>query len=576
MTSETHPQHPYLPAEEQRTRNSPRRPVVICGAGPVGLTTAVGLARQGHPIVVLEKDSTYSIGSRAICWAERTLDIWSRLGCVKPILERSVTWSIGRVFRRGEEVYHFNLKPAANHKHPPFRNLQQYEVEALLFQASQHLGKVDVRWNHQVTQVRQGPESVILEVQTPEGSYELEAGYVVAADGAQSAVRQSLGLDFEGAVFESPFLIADIRMKADFPPERLFWFDPSFHPGRSALLHKQANNLWRIDLQLEPGADPELERSPERVAPRIRAMVGEGISFDVVWSSVYTFKCRRLASFRHGRVIFAGDAAHQLSPFGARGGNCGVQDADNLVWKLGLLLKGLAPEGILDSYSEERIFGADFDIMTAMRSNHFIAPQTRTRQLFRDAVLSLSQKWPFARPLVNSGRMSNPVPLRSSSLNTPDTGEFAAAMSPGSPCPNIGVDVIEGEPSRWLLNELGEGFCGLYFAQEGAQLPAMQALGELAAAPIPITMRVVTPAAIARGPELSPGVSLLVDPHGLVARQFDARPGTFYLLRPDGYVAARWREFSLQRVRQALERATARHPKTERAPVEAGHGNAAS
>ncbi|HYH99433.1 FAD-dependent monooxygenase, partial [Hyalangium sp.] len=439
MSSETHPQHPYLPAEEQRTRNRPRRPVVICGAGPVGLTTAVGLARQGHPIVVLEKDSTYSIGSRAICWAERTLDIWSRLGCVEPILERSVTWSIGRVFRRGEEVYHFNLKPAANHKHPPFRNLQQYEVEAFLFQASQHLGNVDVRWTHQVTQVRQGPESVILEVQTPEGSYELEAAYVVAADGAQSAVRQSLGLDFEGAVFESPFLIADIRMKAAFPPERLFWFDPSFHPGRSALLHKQANNLWRIDLQLEPGADPELERSPERVAPRIRAMVGEGIPFDVVWSSVYTFKCRRLASFRHGRVIFAGDAAHQLSPFGARGGNCGTQDADNLVWKLDLLLKGLAPEGIIDSYSEERIFGADFDIMTAMRSNHFIAPQTRTRQLFRDAVLSLSQKWPFARPLVNSGRMSNPVPLRSSSLNTPDTDEFSATMGPGSPCPNIGV-----------------------------------------------------------------------------------------------------------------------------------------
>lgn len=578
MISETHPQHPYRPAEEQRAARKRRHPVVICGAGPVGLTTAVGLARLGHPIVVLEKDSTYSIGSRAICWSERTLDIWSRLRCVQPILERSVTWSIGRVFSRSQEVYHFNLKPPANHKHPPFRNLQQYEVEAILFRACQELGNVDVRWRHQLTNVRQGPESITLEVETPEGSYELEAGYVVAADGAQSMVRQSLGLDFQGTVFESPFLIADIRMKADFPSERLFWFDPSFHPGRSALLHKQANHLWRIDLQLEPGADPEVERHPERVAPRIRAMVGENIPFEVVWSSVYTFKCRRLASFRHGRVIFAGDAAHQLSPFGARGGNCGIQDADNLFWKLDLLLKGLAPEAIVDSYSEERIFGADFDIMTAMRSNHFIAPQTRTRQIFRDAVLSLSQKWPFARPLVNSGRMSNPVPLLSSSLNTPDADEFAATMCPGSPCPNIGVDVLEGEPTRWLLDELGKGFSGLYFASdtEGVPSAVANALGELAAAPIPIETRVVTAAAGVQGAALPPGVSTLVDPHGLVARQFDARPGTFYLLRPDCYVAGRWRKVSVQHIRHALERATARSMTVQKIAVEASHGKTAS
>lgn len=575
MSTETHPEHPYLAAEEQRTGRR-RRPVVICGAGPVGLTTALGLARQGHPVVVLEKDSTYSIGSRAICWAERTLDIWSRLGGVQPILDKSVTWNIGRVFYRHQELYHFDLKPSSNHKHPPFRNLQQYEVEAILLGASQAMGNVDMRWRHQVVQVRQGPESVILEVETPEGSYEMEAGYVVAADGAQSAVRQSMGLDFQGTVFESPFLIADIRMKADFPSERLFWFAPSFHPGRSALLHKQANNLWRIDLQLEPGADPDLERTPERVAPRIRAMVGEHIPFDVVWSSVYTFKCRRLARFRHGRVLFAGDAAHQLSPFGARGGNCGIQDADNLLWKLDLVLKGLASEAILDSYSEERTFGADFDIMTAMRSNHFIAPQTRTRQLFRDAVLALSQKWPFARPLVNSGRMSNPVPLLSSPLNTPETDEFAPLMRPGTPCPNIGVDAREGEPSRWLLDELGKGFSGLYFTHGGVPPAVAQELGELAAAPIPIETRVVTAAAGGPGAALPPGVALLEDPHGLLARQFDARPGTFYLIRPDCYVVARWREFSAPRVRQALARATATSLAATQAAVEASHGKAAT
>ncbi|HYO51305.1 FAD-dependent oxidoreductase [Archangium sp.] len=574
MNQETHPQHPYVPAEEQRASTRRRHPVVICGAGPVGLTTAVGLARQGIPVVLLEKDHTYSIGSRAICWAERTLDIWNRLGCVQPILERSVTWSIGRVYYQAQEVYNFDLKPSADHKHPPFRNLQQYEVEAILYRASQESGKVDVRWGHQITGVRQESEGVVLSVQTPGGTYELEARYVVAADGAQSGVRQSMGLEFEGAVFESPFLIADIRMKADFPSERFFWFDPSFHPGRSALLHKQANNLWRIDLQLEPGADPDEERRPERVAPRIRAMVGEDTAFDVVWSSVYTFKCRRLASFWHGRVFFAGDAAHQLSPFGARGGNCAVQDADNLVWKLGLVLKGLASDSIFASYNEERIFGSDFDIMTAMRSNHFIAPQTRVRQAFRDAVLALSQKWSFVRPLVNSGRMSNPVPLLSSSLNTPDTDEFTQAMRPGMPSPNIGLDATQGGSSRWLHDELGKGFSALYFAQSVGDIPAkeLEALAELANAPIPIQTRVVVAGSETRGVKLPSGVTPLVDTQGILARLCDARPGTFYLIRPDCYVVARWRQFDAQRVRRALDRATGGKVGDAQAKVETNHG----
>jgi 3-(3-hydroxy-phenyl)propionate hydroxylase len=314
------------------------------------------------------------------------------------------------------------------------------------------------------------------------------------------------------------------------------------------------------------------------VAPRIRSMVGQDVAFDVVWSSVYTFKCRRLASFRHGRVLFAGDAAHQLSPFGARGGNCAVQDADNLVWKLGLVLKGLAPEALFDTYSEERTYGADFDIMTAMRSNHFIAPQTHTRQVFRNAVLSLSRKWSFARPLVNSGRMSNPVPLVSSSLNTPDRDEFAATMCPGSPCPNIGIDTADGEPSRWLIDELGRGFSGLYFARGTGDVPAtvLKDLAELARAPIPIETRVVTAGSEARKGALPPGVSPLEDSHGLLARRFDARPGTFYLVRPDCYVVARWREFDPQRVRQALERATARNVTGARVDAEVGHVNAES
>ena len=159
--------------------------------------------------------------------------------------------------------------------------------------------------------------------------------------------------------------------------ERWFWFDPPFHPGQSVLLHREADNVWRIDFQLGWDADPEAEKQPERVMPRIRAMLdSQGyaqIGFELEWVSVYTFPCRRMASFRHGRVLFAGDAAHQVSPFGARGANSGVQDADNLLWKLQLVLDGAAPAALLDSYSAERAFAADENLLNAP------APPTSSR-----------------------------------------------------------------------------------------------------------------------------------------------------------------------------------------------------
>ena len=316
--------------------------MVVVGAGPVGLSLAIDLALRGVPSVVLEADTSLRAGSRAICYAKRSLEILDRLGVGQRMLDKGVTWQRGKVFWRDRTVYAFDLQPEAGHRMPAFVNLQQSYLEQFLIERAQELA-IDLRFGHRVSGVVARDDGASLEVSTPSGDYALSCDWLLACDGARSTVRHALGLAFEGRVFRDRFLITDVRMEADLPPERWFWFDPPFHPGQSALLHRQPDNVWRIDLQLGRDADPQVEARPERVIPRLKAMLGADRRFEIEWISIYTFQCRRLARFRHGRVIFLGDAAHQVSPFGARGFNGGIQDADNLAWKLALRARRARP-----------------------------------------------------------------------------------------------------------------------------------------------------------------------------------------------------------------------------------------
>ncbi|HEY1091834.1 MAG TPA: FAD-dependent oxidoreductase, partial [Burkholderiaceae bacterium] len=333
-------------------------PVLVVGAGPVGLTAALDLAQRGVQVVLIDDNDQVAIGSRAVCWAQRTLEIWDRLGIGEEIAARGVRWQVGRVFHGESLAYHFDLAEEGGSKMPPFVNLQQNLVEQMLVEACMKEPLIELRWKHRLVGLHQAGDHVRAEIEAPEGKVMLEADWLLACDGAKSDTRKLLGLTFEGQVFPDRFLIADVRMQGDFPAERWFWFDPPFHPGQSVLLHKQAEDLWRIDFQLGRDADAELEKRPERVLPRIRAMLGPEARFELDWVSVYQFACRRLEKFRHGRVFFVGDSAHQVSPFGARGANSGVQDADNLGWKLAAVLQGTAPESLLDSYHAERAAAA--------------------------------------------------------------------------------------------------------------------------------------------------------------------------------------------------------------------------
>ncbi|MCU4653053.1 FAD-dependent oxidoreductase [Roseibacterium sp. SDUM158016] len=512
-------------------------PVAIVGAGPIGLSMAIDLALKGVKTVVLDDNNVVSVGSRAICWAKRTLEIFDRLGVGERMLEKGVTWKVGRNFHGRDEVYSFDLLPEAGHKYPAFINLQQYYVEEyLLERAREFPDLIDVRFLNKVTGHEDGGDGVRLSVETPEGTYTLDARYMLACDGANSPTRTRMGLDFSGQTFEERFLICDIEMKGSpfgdhDTPERWFWFDPPFHPGKSALLHKQPDDIYRIDLQLDAGADPEAEVAPDRVVPRLRAIVGDK-PFRIDWLSVYRFRCMMLDRFVHGHVIFVGDSAHVVSPFGARGGNGGIQDVDNLGWKLAAVLKGEAPESLIDSYDEERRHGAEENILNSSRATNFMTPKTPAEALFRAETLRLAHDQPFARELINSGRLSRPCSLAGFPLQTPGGGPVV----PGTAMPDapLGGD--------WLISLVQGDFTLVGFGN--VRLPAVPGIRRI-------------------GVDQRGDYPCHGDAEGFALGRYGM--GLAYLFRPDGHVAAVFDAPTAAQVGAARDRALGRIPAMQEA-----------
>jgi 3-(3-hydroxy-phenyl)propionate hydroxylase len=358
---------------------------------------------------------------------------------------------------------------------------------------------------------------VTLEVDSPDGPYTIEADYLIACDGARSAVRTLLGHDFTGRVFEDNFLICDVKMKAQFPTERWFWFDPPFNRGQSVLLHKQPDDIWRIDFQLGWDIDRKAVVQPEYYMPKVQAMLGADVEFEPEWVSVYTFQCMSMDEYRHGPVFFAGDSAHQVSPFGARGCNGGMQDVDNLAWKLAAVYHGDADAKLLDTYHEERKHGADENILNSSRTTDFMTPKTEIAKLFRESVLDLVEHTDAMRPLVNSGRLSLPCVYDGSSLNGSDNTRMPVRTRVGSAV----VDAPVGD--GWLIDQMGDAF-------------------KVLAVNCDITINGLD--------------TVRIDADPLISERYlgDAAQAV-YLIRPDQIVAARWEKPTIDDVTAALKTA---------------------
>ena len=536
-----------------------RSPVVIVGGGPVGLATALGLANYGVPSVLIEMDAGVCSGSRAICISRRSLEIIERLGALKEFLDKGLPWAGGRSFYRDTEVLHFTMPQDENQKLPPMVNLAQYHIEQFLLDTAESKADlIDIRWQTKVTGVSAREDGVTLKLSTPGGSYDLDADWLVASDGGRSTVRDSLGLQLKGASYEGRYVIVDIALKSDRPTERLAYFDPPSNPGSTVLVHKQPDNVWRIDYQLREDEDSEQAVKTENVIPRVQSllqMMGESSEWSPIWITIYKAHALTLEKYREGRVLFAGDAAHLVPIFGVRGANSGIDDADNLAWKLAFVVKGLASDRLLDSYSDERVFAAYENLSHGTKSTEFMAPPSFAFELMRTAVLSLAEKHACVRTLINP-RQTNAITYVDSALNyraAEHSMEFTAGPGPGAILPECPITLINNGDSRkaHLTDLLGPWFTAFYFSDDGAIPDDIVAVGRnLSDSGVPFKMIALT-RHMASNADRPCGW----DHTGRLFTLYGAQAGALYLVRPDGHVMARWLKIVPEGILQAVTHA---------------------
>lgn len=523
------PEYPFVEPPEIRSGQPGRHPIVIVGGGLAGLTLACALARYQVPAVLLDEDNTVGVkgaSSRGICYTQKSLEIFHRLGIYEAIAAKGIQWSVGRTFAGNDEVYSFDLRQQSAFNlssQPPFINIQQFYIEAFLVDRIRQLGGVELRWNNRVTAFRQDGNGALLDVTTPAGDYAIQADYVIDATGSRSPFRQWVGASVTAKKGDDRWCIADVRFTKRPPVERHTWVEAPFNENRAVWQHLMGDDVWRIDYQMAPNADPDYVSREDVVRERLARQFGQDCEVEIVWVGPYAYRSECVDRMRHGRLFFMGDAAKVVSPFGARGGNTGIADADNLAWKLAAVLKGRAPPQLLESYHEERHEAARQNVLVTNRTARFLRPADGVEKVFRTAALGLAREFVFARQFVNTGRMA---------IANPYTRSSACDATGGQSVQNVSFRWPDGSPG--LVNDLllwaGGDLLLLVFGDLGR--PALQRLRELTGA---APLRVVQ---VVGAHERAAAVEHVRDPQGHLQGACHVFGHAWALVRPDSYVAA--------------------------------------
>jgi 3-(3-hydroxy-phenyl)propionate hydroxylase len=528
------PEYPFVPPPElQGGGTTVRHPIVIVGGGITGLTLACSLARLGVRAVLIDEDNTVGVkgaSSRGICYTQKSLEIFERLGIFERIAAKGTQWSVGRTFAGDDEVYSFDLRQQGNFQlssQPPFINIQQFYIEAFLVDRIQQLGGIDLRWQNRLTAFEQHADAATLTVETPAGSYRIEAEHVIDATGSSSPLRKWLNVPFDSRRGDDRWCIADVRFTTHPPAERHTWIEAPFNENRAVWQHLMADDVWRIDYQMAPNADPAYVSREDVVRERLARQFGPDVGVEIVWVGPYAYRSECVHAMRHGRVFLMGDSAKVVSPFGARGGNTGVADADNLAWKLAAVLRGKADAALLQSYGEERLEAAQQNVCVTNRTARFLRPADGSERLFRQAAIGLAKQHPFARGLINTGRMAVANPYSHSTACT-----YAPGSAAGQSVQNVPFSWADGGTGR--VNDLLNWAQGDLLVLVFGDLPAaaLQRLRRLCLdAPVRAVQVLGTDAP-------AQALEHVRDPKGHLQGACQVFGHAWALLRPDGYLAA--------------------------------------
>ena len=527
------PEYPFVAPPELLEQQVSHHPIVIVGAGLSGLTLACKLGQLGIPAVLLDEDNTVGVkgaSSRGICYTQQSLEIFKRLGIYDKVAAKGVAWHVGRTFAGDDEIFSFDLRDRHEFsvsEQPPFINIQQFYIEMYLVDRIKTLNasgaSIDIRWSSKVEQYSPNEQCATLLVNTPQGTYKIEATHVIDATGSHTPFHAWCGVTMDSKRGDDRWCIADVRFNNTPPTERHTWIEAPFNDNRAVWQHLMGDDVWRIDYQMAPDADPADVSREEVVRERLAKQFGPNVDCEIVWVGPYAYKSQCLYHLRHGRVFFIGDTAKVVSPFGARGGNTGIADADNLAWKLAAVMRGMAPPELLNSYNQERLIAAKRNVQVTNRTARYLRAPDGAERLFRNATIGLAKHHAFARNLINTGRMAEANAYAVSDICKSEGGWMVqnACFQFTPQVKGSLSDLLNWAEGRLLLLVFGK--CKRSDIQKLAMLSM--------STPVRVVQVVHkdTPQALEH----------VLDPHKQLRKACQANSSGWALIRPDAYLAAR-------------------------------------